>query len=253
MNKINFACFLVALCFLISCNKNSETINDRTDSADNPDTIISNDDDSNFERFQSNFKPISIDNFQNLEEEFKNHFLANDDSLINVLPTYKASFLKNINTEDIYYGFKTKLPNKSVILTFLIHTGPYKMTDAEVIVDTTFCISHVYSQSGELKSSFRTFGSNLTGAPPTYNMRSTFENKGNKLIITNYEYSIGKSYGEAQLLSDTEEIYMADVTKTKYYLDYTSDKLVPVSELKSKAKVMEYYPETLPVYLKPLE
>lgn len=246
MNKIKRISFVVLVFILVSCNQNSKPFDNTEISTTNP--VSNNNDD--FEHFQSNFEPLSFDDFKNLEIKFNSHFLANDDSLIKVPSTYK-SFLKNLNTERLYYGFKTKLPNKSVMLTFLIHNDAE--TNNESVIDTTFFISNVYSESGEFRSSFRTFGSNLAGEPPTYNMRSSFENDGNKLIITNYEYSTGKNYSEAQLLPGTDSIYLADLTKTTYYLNYTNNKVVLVNKSKSKTKVIESYHNPLPVYFKPLD
>lgn len=243
-----FGAFLVLVFFLISCNqkqKNSE--NNKLVKYDS--LSIGNKD---FEDFQAHFRPISLEHFNELGDEFNNHFLANEDTLVEVSNAYKVNYLKNMNTENIYYGFKTKLPNKSVILTFYKHYGAENMSNEEVI-DTTFFSSLVFSESGKPLSSFRSFGSNLTGIPPTYNMTSTFEYENNRLIFTNYEYSTGKSYSEAQPLSGSDSIYMADLTLSKYCLDFTTNKIDLINLLKRKVKVVETCRNPLPTYLKPVD
>jgi hypothetical protein len=249
MNKFNLIIvFLVMVFFLISCNQNSRT-------ADNTKVASSesfSSKDAIFERFQANFEQIAHDNLNELGLKFNNYYLAKDNNLVEVSQIYKESFLKNLNHEYIYYGFKTELPNKSIILTFLKHYGAENVTLGEVI-DTTFFVSHVYNSSGEFQSSFRSFGSNLAGEPPTYNMISTFDYDGDRLIITNKEYSTGKSYSEAKPLPGSDSIYLADLTTTKYYLDYSTNKVVLINKLKSKAKVVESYRNPLPVIFKPID
>ena len=249
MKKINFICAIFAIVFfLISCNQNPKTV-DNKELVTNETKI--NDDDS-FESFKTNFRPKALNVLNEFGKEFNNHYLAKDDSLIEVAQFYKENFLNNLNTENLYYGFKTKLPNKSVILTFLKHYGAENANDGEVI-DTTFFVSVVFSESGKFQSIFRSFGSNLTGEPPTYNMTSTFGYENDKLIITNYEYSTGKSYSEAMPLPDSDSIYLADLTQTKYYLNYSTDEIVLINKSKSTAKVVESYRSPLPVYLRPID
>lgn len=238
----------VLVLFLIGCNQDSKTTNN-TKIATNDIGSSSEDD---FASFQANFKPKELENLKELSEEFNNHYLANDGSLIEVSKTFKEKFLKDLNTENLYYGFITKITNKSLILTFLKHYGAENVIDGEVI-DTTFFVSIVYSGSGEYQCSFRTFGSNLSGEPPTYNMRSTFEHENDKLIITNYEYSIGTSYSEAMPLPGSDSIYQADLTMTKYYLNYATNKIVAINKSKSKVKVVESNRNPLPVYLRPVD
>ena len=120
------------------------------------------------------------------------------------------------------------------------------------VIDTTFFVSLVYSATGKFQSSFRSFGSNLTGEPPTYNMRSTFKQENDKLIITNYEYSTGRNYSDAMLINGSDSIYQADLLITKYYLNYSTNKIELVNMLKSTAKVVETHRNPLPVYLRPL-
>ena len=245
---MNLTSILTVLMFLlISCDQNSKTtgntkiVINETHSSNN----------NNFESFQANFKPKELDNLKELSEEFNNHYLAKDGSLIEVSQIYKENYLKNLNTENLYYGFITKLPNKSVILTFLKHYGAENVTDG-VVIDTTFFISFVFSDSGKFQSSFRSFGSNLTGEPPTYNMTSTFEHENDKLIITNYEYSTGRSYSEAMLLPGSDSVYQADLLMTEYFLNYSTNKIVLINKSRSAAKVVETQRNPLPIFLRPV-
>lgn len=242
MNKSKLGVFIVFWIFFIGCNQSPKTAIDETNSNN----------EKNFEQFKTNFKSINLYNLKKLGEEFNNHFMANEDSLIEVSQNCKSCFLTGFNTDNIYYGFKTLLPNKSVILTFFKHYGTKMNEDGEVI-DTSYFVSFVFNNLGLLKSNFRSFGSNLTGVPPTYNMTSTFKYKDDGLIITNYEYSTGKNYGEAIPLSDTVPIYEANLIKTTYYLSYKSNEVKLINKIKSKTKVLEYYPDESPVYLKPID
>ena len=236
-NRIN--CFCVLVLFFISCGHNSTKTDNK--SVDNND----------FVRFQNNFKPLTLDNFQLLGEKFNKIYLANEDSLNKVESIYQKNFLSNMDPEYLYYGFKTVLPNKSIVLTVENHYGESKMRDNGEVIDTTFFTSIVYSDLGKPLCSFRTFGSNLTGEPPTYNMTSTFEIENNKLVITNYEYSTGKSYAKANLITGSDSIYLADLTISKYSLNYTTNKIDFINRLKRKAKVVETCCDP-PTYLKPI-
>jgi len=244
-NLINY--FWVFPFFLINCSQNPTKAVDNK-SIINEQQFINKD----FVRFQSNFKTMTLDKFKELGDEFNKHYLPNEDSLITVENKYKRIFLIKVNTDYIYYGFKTELPNKSIVLTFLNHNGESKMRENGVVIDTTFFTSIVYNNSGKPLCSFRTFGSNLTGEPPTYNMTSTFEVEKNKLVINNYEYSTGKSYAEA-IPSGKDSILIANLVVTKYSLDFTTNKINMINRVRRKAKVIETYPESYPVYLKLIE
>jgi len=244
INLINY--FWVFPFFLISCSQNPTKAVDNK-SVINEQQFINKD----FVRFQSKFKTMTLDKFKELGDEFNKHYLANDGGLIEVAKVYKENYIKKMNSENLYYGFKTELPNKSVILTFLKHFGAENNNENEVI-DTTFFISIVYSDLGKTLCSFRTFGSNLSGEPPTYNMTSTFDFEKNKLIINNYEYSTGKSYAEA-IPSGKDSILIANLVVTKYSLDFTTNKINMINRVRRKAKVIETYPESYPVYLKLIE
>lgn len=247
MNKYSLiVLFLILTLSLIGCNQTPKTVDNSKIIKDEPPC------DSNFERFKANFKPIALDNLKKLGVEFNDRFLVMYDTTLEVQKAYKESYLKNLNMKYAYYGFKTELPNKSIMLTFLNHYGAEDVKDGEVI-DTSFFLSLVFNGSGKLQSSFRTFGSNLTGEPPTYNMKSAFEYEENKLIITNYEYSIGKNLYEAKPMPGSDSIYMADLTTTKYYLSYATNEIVPINKSRSKAMVVMHYRNPLPVYLKPIE
>lgn len=248
MNKYSLiGLFLILTFSLIGCNQNSKTV----DSSKIVKNEILSSGDSNFERFKANFKPITLDNLKEFGVEFNDRYLANDDTTLEVSQGYKESYLKNLNTEYTYYAFKTELPNKSVILTFCKHYGTENVT--EEVIDTTFFVSLVFSDLGNFQSSFRSFGSNISGTALTYNMTSNFENEKDKLIITNYEYSIGKSPYDVMPIAGSDSIYLADLTITKYYLNYNTNKVNPINKSRSKAKVVMHYRNPLPVYLRPIE
>jgi len=243
--KKNKLVSLVLIFVLISCIQNP------TKSVDNKSTrneYQSNKNDD-FVHFQSKFKLITLDKLQELGDQFNRRYLSNEDSLINVENKYRTKYIIDINSDYIYYGFKTELPNKSIVLTYLNHSGESRMRKSGEVIDTTFFTSIVYSASGIPLCSFRTFGSNLTGEPPTYNMTSIFEIEKNKLVITNYEYSTGKSYAEVAALGD-DSIHTADLEMTKFSLDFTTKKISIINRIRRKATVIETYPETYPVYLK---
>jgi hypothetical protein len=249
MNKFSLiGIFLISVFSLISCNQISKTAN--KSKIVKSESLSSGD--NNFELFKANFKSIALDKLKELGEEFNNHYLAKDDTTLEVSQAYKEMYLKNLNTEYTYYGFKTELTNKSVILTFLNHYGAVNAKDGEVI-DTSFFVSLVFSDSGKFQSSFRSFGSDLSGAPPTYNMTSTFDHENDRLIVTNYEYSIAKSPSEVKPMPGSDSIYLADLTTTKYYLNYATNKVVPINRIRSKAKVVFCFRNPLPVYLRPIE
>lgn len=206
-----------------------------------------------FEEFISKFKQISLADLNNLESEFNNNFLAKEYQLEEVADTFKLSFLEDVNTKYIYYGFVTELPNKSKLITFLNHYGAKDNRSGEV-VDTTFFESIIYDFEGEFQCSFKSFGSNLTGAPPTYNMVSTFEFEKDRLIIINKEFSTGTSYGQSEPISSQEPtVYQANLVVKKYQFKYESNEISLIDNSTGKIKVEEFYPDTQPVYLKLLK
>jgi hypothetical protein len=253
MNKFKncntvFVLVFVLVFIFVSCKHNLKPA-DKTIIIANESEVVGYND---FEHFLASFKPLAINNLNDLGLLFNDHYLAKDNALVEVSQKHKEVYLRNLNNEYMYYGFKTELPYTSVMLTFLKHYGADNLTGGDVI-DTTFFVSHVFSGSGELQSSFRSFGSNLTGEPPTYNMISTFEHEDERLIIINNEYSTGLSYSEATPLPGSDSIYQADLTRTIYHLNYNTNEIVLVNKLKSKAKVVESTRNPLPAILKPVE
>lgn len=203
-----------------------------------------------FEEFISKFKLLEINNISNLEDEFTYKYLASDDGLIPIDKKFKEKFLFGIDTSYVYYGYKSPLQNKAIILTVLNHQKEtYLNIDGELI-DTTFLTSIVYSNSGKPLCHFRIFGSNLTDVPPTYNLTSKFEFEKDKLVINNYEYSTGKSYANCNFIPE-DTLCIADLTVTNIYLDYNTNTIAVINTLKKKTKVRESY--TSPVYLEPVK
>jgi len=245
MNKLNIlGLFLIGLFALLNCNQTSKK---------NDDKVVQNEAlsniDNNFEIFKTKFKPIALDKLKELGVEFNNYLVIYDTTL-EVSKAYKESYLKNMSTKYMWYGFKTELPNKSIMLTFLNHYGNDNFNEGEEI-DTSFFVSYIFNESGKFQSRFRIFGSDLSAQMPSYNMVSKFEYENDRLIITNFEYSVGKSPSEIGPIPGSDSIYLANMTTTKYYLDFTTNKIIPINKMKSKAKVV--YVIQSPCYLKPIE
>lgn len=239
--------FWVSMFFLTSCGHNYETIKNTTTI-----TVVTNSGENDFDKFLTYFKPLPLENLNELSKKFNNHYLANDDSLIKLPEIYKKHFPVHLYTKSMYYGFITKLPNNSLILTFLQHFSTKNKLD-DLVLDTTYFVSHVFDDKGAFQCSFRSFGSNLAGEPPTYNMTSTFRYDNDKLLITNYEYSIGNSYSDAMLIPGSDSIYQANVVTTSFYLDFKINEIVAIDRYLSKIKVVEVTRNPLPVYLKPID
>lgn len=230
---------LIIVLTIISCGQIQKK--DEVKSSNN-----SKDVNNDFEIFSSKFKLLEVEQLSKLGYIFTNKYLANEDSLILIDKKFKEKFLLDINASSVYYGFKTPLQNQAIILTVLNHQEEsYLNKDGEPI-DTTFLTSIVYSNSGKILSSFRIFGSNMTGVPPTYNLTSKFEFEKNKLVINNYEYSTGKSYANCNFIPE-DTLCKADLTVTKLYLDYSTNKIKVVNKSKKKTKVRESY--SSPTYL----
>lgn len=230
---------LIVVISIISCGQIQKE--NKTKSPNNSDSL-----NNDFVTFTSKFKLLEVEHLSNLGDVFTNKYLSNEDSLILIDNKFKKKFLPNIDTTLVYYGFKTPLQNQAIILTVLNHQEEsYLNKDGEPI-DTTFLTSIVYSNSGKILSSFRIFGSNMTGVPPTYNLTSKFEFEKNKLVINNYEYSTGKSYANCNFIPE-DTLCIADLTVTKLYLDYSTNKIKVVNKSKKKTKVRESY--SSPTYL----
>jgi len=109
------------------------------------------------------------------------------------------------------------------------------------VIDTTFLTSIIYSKNGEKLGSIRLFGSNETGTPPTYSLLSSFEYENSGLIIYNNEYSAGKTYADIQLVEGSDSLEYADVTSTKFYLDYHTNEIRQIEQSFGKTQVAEPY------------
>ena len=234
---------LIIVLTIISCGHNQ-----KRDEAKSLNNLISVNND--FEIFSSKFKLLEVEQLSKLGDVFTNKYLASEDSLILIDKKFKEKFLPDINTSSVYYGFKTPLQNQAIILTVLNHQEKsYLNKDGEPI-DTTFLTSIVYSNSGKILSSFRIFGSNMTGVPPTYNLKSIFQFDKDKLVIYNYEYSTGKSYLSCNYIPE-DTLCIADLTVTKLYLDYNTNTVKVINKLKKKTKVRESY--SSPTYLEEIQ
>ena len=247
MKTIKILCgFWCVLNLFSSCNQNKLKGSNIKNGSTNETNSMNN----NFDDYLLNFKSIEISNLSNLRNIFNEHYLANEDSLVEVSSKYKNIFLKSVKADFAYYGFQTKLPNKSFILTYLIHCGNEINDINEEIIDTTFLNSFIYNDKGNLISSIKIFGSNLTGIPPTYNMVSTFSISNDSLVINNYEYSTGKDYSSVITVPGSDSILVANLTISKYRLNLHTNAFSLITRNKQKAKVIEVYQNPLPVYLK---
>lgn len=234
---------LFVLLFFISCNKTQF----KNEQEINQSSININQED--FDSFKSRFKPLEINELSNLWSYLNNYLIATDNSYKEVVKKDKLTFLQNIDTSYVYYGFKTELLNKRTILSFINHCGSITSSDESLVIDTTFITSIIFDSIGNQLGTFRLFGTNLTGEPPTYNMTSKFEFKTDKLYIYNYEYSTGNSYSEV-VNNNVDSILTADLTITSFIINYKTGKIIVNEKVKQKTKVIEVYSDSAPVYLK---
>ena len=239
--KISF--FLIVLLFFISCNRTQlKREQKQIQSSINVKKV-------DFESFKSKFKPLKIEELSNLWPYLNNYLIATDNRYREVDKEFKSIFLRNIDTTYVYYGYKTELLNKITLLSFINHCGANTSSDESLVIDTTFVTSIIFDSIGNQLGNFRLFGTNLTGEPPTYNMTSKFEFKTDKIYIHNYEYSTGKSYSEV-VNNNTDSILNANLIITSFFIDYKTGKIANFEKINQKAKVMEVYSGSAPVYLK---
>lgn len=241
---------------LLSCNKNSKkNVQIKVqDSAQIAKRSLHN---KEFENFKLKFKSLKISDISLLSNFFDKYQTSDEHSFTEVESQYKKNFLKCVDTKYIYYGYKTEVPNGNVILSFINHHGKNTAIDDPEVIDTTFVTSVIYDSSGNCLESFRTFGSNITAIPPTYNMNSTFKVKEDRLSITNYEYSTGASYEKIVKFtagsSDADSVFSANLIITSFYIDYKTNKIITTSKIKKKTKVIESYSKSKNIYLKPID
>jgi len=248
MTRIFFFSILIFMTLLVSCNRHATNEKNFVQ-----DSVFSGKDDltkSDFDKFKSKFKPLVISDFYRADSAILNNYVTSpEEDFVVVEEKYKKEFLTNVDTTYIYYGRRTELPNKCTILKFINHCGKKTPIDSYEVIDTTFITNIIYNDSGKMLGHFRTFGSNLTGEPPTYSMKSTFEYKQDKLIITNYEYSTGKSYMDADRIVGNDSLYHADLIVAKFLLDYNTGKIELLKRSKKKAIVAE---SASSIFLRPM-
>ncbi len=245
MKQFKFFISLIAIFLFVSCSKTkTEKIQKKIE------TQAQVENKENFESFKSKFKQLDIKNLSSLASFLNTYLISSDKCFKTVEDNFKKAYLQGVDTSLIFYGFKTELPNKSTILTFINHCSKKTAIDDPEVIDTTFVTMVFYNASGKILANLRLFGSNLTGTPPTYNMISTFESKNNGLVICNNEYSTGNDYNNV-VHSNIDSIYKANLTLTSFYIDYHTKKVILKSKKKQKAEVIESSNESGLVYLKP--
>lgn len=248
MARIFFFAVLIFTLLFVSCKK--QTTNEKNFVQDSISSGKGDLTKSGFDKFKSKFKLLVITDFYTSDSSILNNYVTSQkDGFVAVEEKYKKEFLPNIDTTYIYYGYKTELPNKCTILKFINHCGKETPVDSYEVIDTVFITNVIYNNSGEILGLFRTFGSNLTGEPPTYSMKSTFEYKKDKLIISNNEYSTGKSYMDADRIEGNDSLYHADLTVTKFFIDYNTGKIKLLEKSKKKIIVAE---SATSIFLRPM-
>jgi len=176
MKQIKFIISLMLILLFVSCTVKTKTVheqqnNQNIQSEGKNDSRKAND----FEIFKSKFKPLKIKNISSLSTFYDTYQTTADNEFTKVESQYKKIFLQEIDTTYVYYGYQTEMPNGNVILSVINHCRqPTPVDNPDEIIDTTFLTSVIYDNSGNFLATFRTFGSNMTGVPPTYNMVSTF-------------------------------------------------------------------------------
>nr|WP_321436737.1 hypothetical protein [uncultured Bacteroides sp.] len=248
MTRIFFFSILIFMTLLVSCNR--QTTCEKNFVQDSVSSEKGDLTKSDFDKFKSKFSPLVISDFYRADSSILNNYAtSSDDDFVVVEEKYKKEFLPNVDTTYIYYGYKTELPNKCTILKFINHCGKKTPIDSYEVIDTTFITNIIYNNSGKILGLFRTFGSNLTGEPPTYSMKSTFEYKKDKLIISSHEYSTGKSYMDADRIVGNDSLYQADLIVTKFLIDYNTGKIKILVKSKKKAIVAE---SSSSIFLRPM-
>jgi hypothetical protein len=243
MKQKKISLLLIVLFFFISCNK---TQLKREQKQTQSSMDIKNFD---FEHFKSKFKPLKIEELSNQWSFLNDYLIATENTNSEVDKNFKSNYLKSIDTSYVYYGYKIELLNNITLLSFINHSGTNTSSNETLVIDTTFVTSIIFDSIGNQLGSFRLFGTNLTGEPPTYNMTSKFEYKRDEIRIYNYEYSTGKNYNEV-VKNNSDSLLTADLTITSFTLDYKTGRITDYERVKQKTKVIEVYSESSPVYLK---
>lgn len=226
MKKIYYVLVLLLIC--ISCkNIGPQKQSEKAASI----TINTNE---NFETFKSKFYSKGINNFDSLLYYLFDGMNQIDKKLTKVESKYYKSFLKDIDTTDVYYGYKTELPDNCVLLSVINHHGKHQIKGS--IIDTIFVTMIYYDGEGNPLGNFRVFASDLPDGDPTYSMISTFESNKDRLKINNYEYTIGNDFTKIEIIDDS--IIKAESTVTSFEIDYIQKKFNYINKYKEKTKVI---------------
>lgn len=165
-----------------------------------------------FSVFLKKFKPLPIRDLNSLGTLFNNEYFLSENLML-VSNQDKSLFLSKCAGYMYYHGFRTVLPNGRTLLTFRTHHRS-KNGKGGSSSDTTFFECFIFNNLGNNEFSFRTFGTNLGGEPPTYNLTSKFLITSDRLIVNHFEYSIGKSYESSKPINGSDSVYNANLKES---------------------------------------
>ncbi|MES2619686.1 MAG: hypothetical protein V4615_02460 [Bacteroidota bacterium] len=180
-----------------------------------------------FTKYQCSFQNLPLDSLNMLNAKFNSDFLVNEE-LQEIPKELQKQFLSNIVHDDAYYGYKTILPDSSVLLTYFLSHGD---ATKEVIVDTSYFCMVYYTADGKPLSHLRVAGSNLLEIDPTYNMVSTFETFKNTLLINVFQYVSP---------SGPDKTYVGSLNSCKYRWDLVTGERA-ILESKTDKATIEYF------------
>jgi len=192
MKKISIYLFMLSLC--LSCNKTEkkEEVNTANKEVSLKEEISSNDvpQNNDFENYLRNFENLPIEKYNSLYDNFFIYLDKEFKKEIKEISKDKIEkYLKNINHNHVYYGFKTKLDSGNWILIYYLNSNEELPNKKKAqITEVTFFKAAIYDSNGTLLDTLNIFGADMSDDDPTYNLQSNVTLKEKILNINSIEY-----------------------------------------------------------------
>ena len=209
--------------------------------------IITDSSEIAFSKFMSYFTELGIDQYSTRLIPLFNK-AASESDLKKVTSSLRIRYIPFVKDTNIFYGYKTLLTNKLVILIYNTSN-----VDIKNYLDTSFFTACIYNSKGKLLGHLNIAGSNNGDMSANYSLASNFENSAEGLKISLYKYYFPID-NLKEVYNSADSTYMGNLIMEQYFLDYASGNLAQQNITHQKAKMGVVLPtDSTALYLKLVE
>lgn len=179
---------------------------------------------TNFKKYLSKFKDVDINN-DNLSDSFYIYFENDFKQQLTAIPkNEKDLYLKDIEYDKIYYGYKLQLKDNNWLILYYLHNYNVSILNEKESCEVCYFKICTYDKNGYFKNSLNIVASDIGVYDPVYNLNSKlYYNRESLHIETNELY-----YNKNQLYNDS--IVVGQVTHKKYVYDQSVKFILKESE-----------------------